>query len=58
MNILFKNILLSQMKSKLNMKSFLKAKVKCNRVQAASVHLIVQITEIKVQNDNTYIHVF
>ncbi len=30
------------------MKSF-KAKVECNRVQEASVHLIVQITEIKVQ---------
>ncbi len=26
-----------------------KAKVKCNRVQEASVYLIVQITEIKVQ---------
>ncbi len=31
------------------MKSFFKAKVKCNRVQETSVHLIVQITEIKVQ---------
>ncbi len=30
-------------------KSFFKAKVKYNRVQEASVRLIVQITEIKVQ---------
>ncbi len=42
--ILLKNILLN------HMKSFFKAKVKCNRVQEASVHLKVQITEIKVQN--------
>ncbi len=31
------------------MKSFFKAKEMCNRVQEASVHPIIQITEIKVQ---------
>ncbi len=31
------------------MKSFFNAKVKCNRVQEASVYLIDEITEIKVQ---------